>query len=131
MYLQLSFRPKTNSSTRIYTYKLKKMEQSTIDFLDGQVEFNNLPYLFTDSSIDSFYLKEDILLVKYGDKSIDVGFYGDKKLKIQIIERMDWSNPIYMTKINKNKITKDFVFQEINNAIKYLDKYLKSNQKLA
>jgi len=96
------------------------MEQSTIDFLDGQVEFNDLPYLFTDSSIDSFYLKEDILLVKYGDKSIDVGFYGDKKLKIQIIERMDWSNPIYMTKINKNKITKDFVFQEINNAIKYL-----------
>ncbi|RFS18402.1 hypothetical protein [Emticicia sp. C21] len=96
------------------------MEQPTIDFKGGQVEFNDLPYLFTGTSIDSFYLKEDILLIKYGNKSLDVGFYGDKQLRIAIIENMDWENKIYVKKIPRSSIKKGVVFHEINNAIDYL-----------
>ncbi len=99
------------------------MEQPIINFYNGNIQINNLPYLFTDNSIDVSdisYLNEDILFVEYGCKSLDVGYYGDNKLKVVIIEEEDWENPIYIKKISKNKISKSTVFQEINNAINYL-----------
>lgn len=99
------------------------MEQPIINFCNGHIEINNLPYLFSDNSIvvsDMSYLSEDILFVTYGSKSLDVGYYGDNKLEIVIIKEEDWENLIYVKKINKTKIRKDIVFQEINNAINYL-----------
>ena len=44
------------------------MEQPIINFYNGNIQINNLPYLFTDNSIDVSdisYLNEDILFVEY------------------------------------------------------------------
>ena len=99
------------------------MQQPIINFYNGDIQINNLSYLFADDSIDLSgidYLNEDIFFVEYGSVSLDVGYYGDSKLKIVIIKEEDWRNPIYVKKITKSKIKKDVIFQEINNAINYL-----------